>query len=49
MSGLAALRLGLLDVARAHLAEARRLADRIPNVMGNRLSRHDALPIARVS
>ena len=49
MSGLAALRLGLLDVARTHLAEARRLADRIPNVMGNRLSRHDALPIARVS
>jgi tetratricopeptide (TPR) repeat protein len=49
MSGLAALRAGLDDVGRAQLAEARRLADRIPNVMGNRLSRHDAQPIARVS
>jgi tetratricopeptide (TPR) repeat protein len=49
MSGLAALRLGLVELGRAQIAEARRLAERIPNIMGNRLSRHDAQPIARVS
>ena len=50
MLGLAALRRGVTDFGRAQLAEALRLAERIPNVMGDRLRREpSAEAVARVS
>jgi hypothetical protein len=48
MIGLAALRRGRVEFGLAQLAEARRVAERIPNVMGARL-RRDAARAATVA